>query len=344
MAVPLPVPSLGRSMTAGLVAEWYLPDGSAVGDGDAVYRLECDGVAVEVEADGDGVLRHSLEPGAICRPGDVVGVILAPGEFLPDARAETPSASPAAIAFEAAPDPGPIPFALRKTVFLPHAFEAPLPEIVAESPGTPREILPPEHPRPAGLSHPGTAVPSFLRLDANLAEVNKLCAQLAREWAASSLAPSVEDVVLRAVARAIAENPLLAHFGDTVALSVPRTGDEQRAVLAAAASRPFREAVAERAGAARPPTSDAACAATVTSFAPLGISDASPGTLPGEPVALVMGTPRTVAVFEGGRAVPAVVIALSLAYDPAWVTAAVAAGLLARIRELVEAPYALLAG
>lgn len=344
MAVPLAVPSLGRSMTAGLVAEWYLPDGSAVGDGDAVYRLECDSVAVEVEADGDGVLRHNLEAGATCRPGDVAGVILAPEEFAAPACAEPRPASNEGTACETAPSPGPVPFVPRRAAVLPRDASLPPPVKETSLPPVERGELPLEGRRPVRLPSPGLATAPYLRLDAVVAEANKLCAQLRREWAASGLAPSVEDVVLRAVAHAMAESPLLAHFGDSVALSAPGAGEEQRTVLTVAAVRPFREAVAERAGVAHPPASDASCAATVISFASLGISDASPGTLPGEPVALAIGAPRTVAAFEGGRAIPAVVITLTLAYDPAWVTVAVAAGLLARVRELVEAPYALLAG
>ena len=79
MAVSVEVPDLGADMAGGVVAEWYLPDGTAVDSGDVVCRVECDFVAVEVEAERPGVLRHQKPAGSIERPGAVLGLILSPG-------------------------------------------------------------------------------------------------------------------------------------------------------------------------------------------------------------------------------------------------------------------------
>jgi pyruvate/2-oxoglutarate dehydrogenase complex dihydrolipoamide acyltransferase (E2) component len=70
-------------MVGGLVAEWYRPDGSEVAPGEPVCRLECDYVAVEIEAERGGVLRHRRPAGSIERKGAVLGVIVGPGEPLP---------------------------------------------------------------------------------------------------------------------------------------------------------------------------------------------------------------------------------------------------------------------
>lgn len=83
MATLVSVPDLGRNMAGGVLAEWYRPDGSEVSPGEPVCRLECDYVAVEIEAERAGVLRHRRPAGSIERKGTVLGVIVGPGEPVP---------------------------------------------------------------------------------------------------------------------------------------------------------------------------------------------------------------------------------------------------------------------
>ena len=83
MAVPVAVPKLGNRMRAGVVSEWYQPDGATVQAGDLVCCLECDSVVVDIEAEGDGVLRHRVQAGLVRPPGDLLGVVLARGERAP---------------------------------------------------------------------------------------------------------------------------------------------------------------------------------------------------------------------------------------------------------------------
>ena len=84
MASSVELPKLGLRPPAALVAEWYLPDGAAVQRGEAICRVEAENVAVEIEADDEGVLRHRLEAGYTRAAGDVLGVILGAGERMPD--------------------------------------------------------------------------------------------------------------------------------------------------------------------------------------------------------------------------------------------------------------------
>jgi pyruvate/2-oxoglutarate dehydrogenase complex dihydrolipoamide acyltransferase (E2) component len=70
-------------MAGGLVAEWYQPDGASVHPGDPVCRIECSFVAIDVEAEESGLLRHRRPAGSIERPGIVLGLILAAGESMP---------------------------------------------------------------------------------------------------------------------------------------------------------------------------------------------------------------------------------------------------------------------
>lgn len=90
MAVSVEVPDLGPAMAGGVVAEWYLPDGAPVSPGDIVCRVECDFVAVDVEAERPGLLRHQKPAGSIERPGAVLGLILEPGEAIPSEPAHRP--------------------------------------------------------------------------------------------------------------------------------------------------------------------------------------------------------------------------------------------------------------
>lgn len=96
MPAVVAVPQLGRDMAGGVVAEWYRPDGAKVDIGELVCRVECDFVAVEVEAEAPGVLRHRRPAGSIERPGAVLAVLLAPGESMPpeDALATPDAVSP----------------------------------------------------------------------------------------------------------------------------------------------------------------------------------------------------------------------------------------------------------
>jgi pyruvate dehydrogenase E2 component (dihydrolipoamide acetyltransferase) len=77
------IPKLGMTMTEGTVAEWLVPDGGSVRQGEIVYRLETEKINFEVEAEQDGTLRHVAAEGATLAPGSVVGYILAAGEALP---------------------------------------------------------------------------------------------------------------------------------------------------------------------------------------------------------------------------------------------------------------------
>lgn len=335
MPVPLSVPCLGNSAIRALIAEWYLPDGAPVATGDAVFRLECDAVAVEVEAASDGLLRYRLDPGALCSAGDVAGLILAAGEPAPPLSGGTcPTLPPAGPSPEAPLTP--LPFAPRTA--------SASPGVVARPPVTVPQSITGDAGEAAPAPSAALAAAPLLRLTVRLAGANHLRVQLSREWRPAGLAPLIEDVVARAVAMAIAECQLLAHFGDSVALSIAGAGDEPDTVSAVTARMPFREAVSVRMAASAGSRPDGPVVATITSFAPLGIDDAALWPGAGELLALSIGAPRTGAAFQDGCPLPEAVATLSLAFDPRWLTAGVAAGLLARIRDLVEAPYALLAG
>ncbi len=117
MAVEVILPRVDMDMTTGKITKWFANEGDAVTKGQALFEIESDKAAMEVESPAAGVLR-----GVTGRPGDelpvatVVGWIVAPGEAFeqkspagasaaaaPAAPAKAASDSPAVEADKAAP-------------------------------------------------------------------------------------------------------------------------------------------------------------------------------------------------------------------------------------------------
>jgi len=97
------------SMTEGMVAEWFIPDGGSVKKGELVYALETEKVNLDVDAEYDGTVKHLVDVGVMLKPGDVVGYIFEAGEDIPSdlgGASAAPAAEAAAAAEEeAAPEP-----------------------------------------------------------------------------------------------------------------------------------------------------------------------------------------------------------------------------------------------
>ncbi|MCK9518792.1 MAG: 2-oxo acid dehydrogenase subunit E2 [Dehalococcoidia bacterium] len=181
-----------------------------------------------------------------------------------------------------------------------------------------------------------TPVVQYVRVRADMREVRKMRAQLAREW--HPVEPHDEDVFVRAVGRVLME----ADLPDSVALVVPEREGLRSTVLAGGSSTPFRAAVEALAEGWDAPF-ESPHAFDIVSFAEWGIDEGVPELRDGRPLAVAVGAVREWAVVDGDQAVPTPMATLTLAYDPAAVTAGQAAWFLARVRELLEAPYALLA-
>ena len=70
-------------MTEGMVSEWFIADGAAVKKGEMLYSLETEKVNLDVDAEMDGIVKHTAEAGVMLAPGDVVGYIFAADEEVP---------------------------------------------------------------------------------------------------------------------------------------------------------------------------------------------------------------------------------------------------------------------
>lgn len=75
MSTVLTLPKLEMSMSEGTLAEWKVPDGSQVAEGDVIYVLETDKTARDIEAPASGTLVHKASEGETYECGTVIGEI-----------------------------------------------------------------------------------------------------------------------------------------------------------------------------------------------------------------------------------------------------------------------------
>jgi pyruvate dehydrogenase E2 component (dihydrolipoamide acetyltransferase) len=100
MPVEVILPKVDMDMSHGTIAVWHVAEGDAVSKGEALFDIETDKAAMEVEAPATGRLRHiAAEPGARVAVGTVLAWIYAEGEVEGEAegparRATTPAAPP----------------------------------------------------------------------------------------------------------------------------------------------------------------------------------------------------------------------------------------------------------
>jgi pyruvate dehydrogenase E2 component (dihydrolipoamide acetyltransferase) len=88
MARLLRMPEVAANTLQATLSEWLLTEDAEFADGDAIATVETDKAAVEVPADGAGVLVRTLVgPGTTVAVGAPVALIAAPGETVADVEA-----------------------------------------------------------------------------------------------------------------------------------------------------------------------------------------------------------------------------------------------------------------
>ncbi len=75
MATEILLPKIGFSMSEGQISEWLVKDGETVTEGQALFLLEADKSANEVEAPASGTLRILKPAGETYEVGTVLGTI-----------------------------------------------------------------------------------------------------------------------------------------------------------------------------------------------------------------------------------------------------------------------------
>ena len=102
MGLEVIIPSVGESITGGVLSVWHKKDGEAVNAGEVLFTLETEKVSSEITAEKAGTLVHKVAEGAEVKIGDVVATIEEGAPAKP-----APAAAPAPVApakAEAAPE------------------------------------------------------------------------------------------------------------------------------------------------------------------------------------------------------------------------------------------------
>ncbi|MDB5726293.1 MAG: biotin/lipoyl attachment protein [Novosphingobium sp.] len=76
MSTTLTIPKLEMSMTEGTLAEWKVPSGTAVMEGEVIYVLETDKTARDIEAPAAGTLIQKVAEGETYACGTEIGEIV----------------------------------------------------------------------------------------------------------------------------------------------------------------------------------------------------------------------------------------------------------------------------
>jgi 2-oxoglutarate dehydrogenase E2 component (dihydrolipoamide succinyltransferase) len=75
MAIEVKIPSVGESITSGVVSAWHKKSGEFVNEGEALFTLETDKVSSEIVAEKAGVLETKVPEGQEVKIGEVVAII-----------------------------------------------------------------------------------------------------------------------------------------------------------------------------------------------------------------------------------------------------------------------------
>src|SRR4029077_19096983 len=75
MAIEVKIPSVGESITSGVVSAWHRKSGEFVNEGQALFTLETDKVSTEIVAQKAGILETKVPEGQEVKIGEVVAII-----------------------------------------------------------------------------------------------------------------------------------------------------------------------------------------------------------------------------------------------------------------------------
>lgn len=76
MTTPLTIPRLEMAMTEGVIAEWLVPDGAQVKEGDPNYSIETGKSIQEIQSPVAGRLTQKAQPGETYQVGTEIGEIV----------------------------------------------------------------------------------------------------------------------------------------------------------------------------------------------------------------------------------------------------------------------------
>src|SRR4030095_10964940 len=75
MIIEVKVPSVGESVTSGVVSAWHKKSGELVNEGEPLFALETDKVSTDIVAEKSGLLETKVPEGQEVKIGEVIAVI-----------------------------------------------------------------------------------------------------------------------------------------------------------------------------------------------------------------------------------------------------------------------------
>jgi 2-oxoglutarate dehydrogenase E2 component (dihydrolipoamide succinyltransferase) len=75
MIIEVKVPSVGESVTSGVVSAWHKKSGAFVNEGEPLFALETDKVSTDIVAEKSGVLETKVSEGQEVKIGEVIAII-----------------------------------------------------------------------------------------------------------------------------------------------------------------------------------------------------------------------------------------------------------------------------
>ena len=142
MKQDIEVPSVGESITSGVIVNWVANNGEQIQEGDIIFELETEKATLEVPSPGTGIIEILVEEGTEVDIGQTVGTLTS-GEEGAKPAAPAPEEQPAAKEPESPqPDSAPEAGSEKPT-------PAPTPESPAVQEPTPTPAPEPKEPTPA---------------------------------------------------------------------------------------------------------------------------------------------------------------------------------------------------
>jgi 2-oxoglutarate dehydrogenase E2 component (dihydrolipoamide succinyltransferase) len=91
MPIEVKIPSVGESITSGIVSTWHKKSGEFVNEGEALFTLETDKVSTEIVAEKAGLLETKVPEGQEVKIGEVVALIDDSKQALEERKEEKPA-------------------------------------------------------------------------------------------------------------------------------------------------------------------------------------------------------------------------------------------------------------
>lgn len=226
---------------------------------------------------------------------------------------------------------------------VPPAVERPLVPLPKLGDPAPTAMVHPQEPRrdesvarmARRLTSVASAHPLVMETSVQLQAAVLTCTNLGRSWGAG-YEPTVADIAIRALARALMREPDLKELAKGIAVLDLGADQGVGCLLEAPAIRPFKDTVGELAAMEGSALDE--IDVSVTDFGLLSIERATPRLAPGQWMAIALGA-RTFGPTQSGEAVAWRPTAnICLAYDGQRVSDGAAARLLSRLRSFMEAP------